>query len=270
MIANAYLRGWFPLDAVSIAASLFDFLPFWLAAGDTKLKSLTVLRVVRILRLIKLLRLLKASRVLKSWAVKIPTPRATVTILSSLAECMFCLAYDRLLARPHGGARRITARHVARDARLLHATNGRGHGARSCSMRTTSASSSACRPSIGTCSASGGPGGCSWELQSRYRRRGDRTRPTTPAAVTSSCGFTSNWWYSCSRSRRPSSGRPSSRALRAGLQQSRSRHARLPHGVGRAQPFRELLQGLQAGRARAAATTSSARISRAQSRASSS
>lgn len=89
VIANAYLRGWFPLDAVSIAASLFDFLPFWLAAGDTKLKSLTVLRVVRILRLIKLLRLLKASRVLKSWAVKIPTPRATVTILSSLAECMF-------------------------------------------------------------------------------------------------------------------------------------------------------------------------------------
>ena len=78
-IRKTYLRGWFPLDIMSIAASLFDVLPIALASsGDSKqVRSLTVLRVVRILRLIKLLRLLKASKLLKSWAVKIPTPRAT-------------------------------------------------------------------------------------------------------------------------------------------------------------------------------------------------
>ena len=46
-------------------------------------------RIVRVFRLIKLLRLLKASRIIKSWSVKIATPRATVTIVWSLLQCLF-------------------------------------------------------------------------------------------------------------------------------------------------------------------------------------
>ena len=91
LIAHNYLQGWFMLDSLSIGASFFDILPIILSGGsrdgDDQTKVFTALRVVRILRLIKLLRLLKASTLLKAWFVKIPTPRATVTILSSLAEC---------------------------------------------------------------------------------------------------------------------------------------------------------------------------------------
>ena len=91
VIAQNYLHGWFMLDSLSIAASFFDILPIILSGGsrdgDDQTKVFTALRVVRILRLIKLLRLLKASTLLKAWFVKIPTPRATVTILSSLVEC---------------------------------------------------------------------------------------------------------------------------------------------------------------------------------------
>ena len=68
-IVAAYLKGWFTLDLMALAASIFDFLPMMTqksgAAGNDK-DPLTALRVVRVLRLIKLLRLIKASRLIKN------------------------------------------------------------------------------------------------------------------------------------------------------------------------------------------------------------
>ena len=265
VIANAYLRGWFPLDAVSIAASLFDFLPFWLAAGDTKLKSLTVLRVVRILRLIKLLRLLKASRVLKSWAVKIPTPRATVTILSSLAECMFvshmiaCLLgltaelagspLDTWLAT-HGYCTPQTDEDTG--ALLLDEDDERLFECVPPEYRYLQCFWWAWGMLMGAPISLSAPWGPYALLLQRLRALAD-SRAIGGTRAQDHDGLLLDVRH---------------RALRAGLQQSRSRHARLPHGVGRAQPFREL-QGLKQT-ARAAPLPSSARISRAQSRASSS
>ena len=90
-ILAAYLRGWFLLDLVSLAASIFDYLPMLATSDDVgsddRLNNLTAFRVVRILRLIKLVRLLKASSKLKDWFTYIPTPRATVTIIRLLTRC---------------------------------------------------------------------------------------------------------------------------------------------------------------------------------------
>ena len=90
-IAIAYIRGWFFLDFVALGSSFFDFLPL-LQGGDmvaNRKSPQSVARIVRVFRLIKLLRLLKASRIIKSWSVKIATPRATVTIVWSLLQCLF-------------------------------------------------------------------------------------------------------------------------------------------------------------------------------------
>ena len=92
-IAIAYVRGWFLVDLLSLGASAFDYIALSVDGGNTdgNLSIVTSLRVVRILRLIKLARLLKASRRLKDFATHIPTPRATVTIITLLIRAFFVM-----------------------------------------------------------------------------------------------------------------------------------------------------------------------------------
>ena len=61
VISKMYLRGWFPLDLMTVLP--FEFLQY--IAKDDKLGTLTLLSFIRITRLFKLLRLLRASRKLK-------------------------------------------------------------------------------------------------------------------------------------------------------------------------------------------------------------
>ena len=91
-IAVQYLSGWFLIDFVGIASSLFDIIPLVTGGtrqvavrSDTK-SPMTSLRVVRALRLVKLIRLLGASRQLKNIQVRMGTPRATVTVTATFCE----------------------------------------------------------------------------------------------------------------------------------------------------------------------------------------
>lgn len=100
-IARGYLRSWFSLDFLSLAASIFDVLPMvtfeaagtggtstGTTTGSTK-SPLSTLRTMRVLRLIKLARLLKGSRRLRDSLIKLPLPTARLTLLSALFECLF-------------------------------------------------------------------------------------------------------------------------------------------------------------------------------------
>ena len=93
VIVSSYLHGWFLLDLASLAACIFDIIPMasgTYASGATDdLGAGRVVRIVRVLRLIKLLRLIKTSRIIKTWSVKMATPRATLTIASTLLECVY-------------------------------------------------------------------------------------------------------------------------------------------------------------------------------------
>ena len=93
-IVKGYLQGWFFLDLVALSSSTFDIIPVVQSGGFGgatfgKKDIFATFRIVRVLRLIKLLRLLKASRIIKAWSVKIATPRATVTIVSALIQCIY-------------------------------------------------------------------------------------------------------------------------------------------------------------------------------------
>lgn len=72
-IVRHYLRGWFPLDFVCIAVSVFDYISLFPGNGGStnNLESLKVLRTLRALRLIKLIRLVRASRMARHWEVRI-------------------------------------------------------------------------------------------------------------------------------------------------------------------------------------------------------
>jgi len=84
-VARRYLRGWFALDLVSVAASGFDFLALNdSSAGATS--RLKVLRVVRVLRLVKLLRLLRGSRMLKRWCTKVAINYALLTMWQVIGQ----------------------------------------------------------------------------------------------------------------------------------------------------------------------------------------
>ena len=92
VIAMRYLKGWFLVDALAIFPSLFDILPIVDACVDVNSPKspLATLRVIRSLRLLKLMRLLRTPwGMLKRLIIRISTPRATVTILSLLFECLF-------------------------------------------------------------------------------------------------------------------------------------------------------------------------------------
>jgi len=103
VIARRYLTGWFILDICSIFPSFFDIIPViegstasnvTLAGNGTLIKTaskspVTSLRVIRALRLIKLVRLLRTPwGLLKRLFVRFATPRATVTVLSLVLECL--------------------------------------------------------------------------------------------------------------------------------------------------------------------------------------
>ena len=93
-IAERYIGGWFLIDFGSLFPSIFDILPV-LECGNGKNKKspATALRVVRALRLLKLVRLLKTPFALvRRLIVRIATPRATVTVVSLLIECL-CVAH---------------------------------------------------------------------------------------------------------------------------------------------------------------------------------
>ena len=88
-IAARYLSGWFWIDAGSILPSLLDVLTLNSDTEDSRGTSpLTTLRVIRALRLFKLVRLVRSSRVLQRLMIRVATPRATVTLLSLICECM--------------------------------------------------------------------------------------------------------------------------------------------------------------------------------------
>ena len=91
-IGMRYLKGWFIVDALAIFPSLFDIIPIVDACVDinSPKSPLATLRVIRSLRLLKLMRLLRTPwGMLKRLIIRISTPRATVTILSLLFECLF-------------------------------------------------------------------------------------------------------------------------------------------------------------------------------------
>jgi len=72
-IAKKYLKSWFPIDALSICVSGFDFLSIDSITGTSSsddeeggnVSTLRVLRIVRVARLIKLVRLVRSSRIMK-------------------------------------------------------------------------------------------------------------------------------------------------------------------------------------------------------------
>jgi hypothetical protein len=77
-IAQRYLRGWFPLDILSVLP--FEYLGF-ISGGEssqTNLAQLRLLRFLRLARLLKLLRVLRASRKLRKWQVYINLRYATL------------------------------------------------------------------------------------------------------------------------------------------------------------------------------------------------
>ena len=98
LICRHYLLGWFLLDLIALSSSAFDILPLALtSAGDLAERGekspLAAFRIVRILRLSKLIRLVRASKRLKELSVKVATPRAILTIFTTLIECVLVIHY---------------------------------------------------------------------------------------------------------------------------------------------------------------------------------
>ena len=94
-IGHRYMKGWFIIDCGSLFPSIFDIIPVLSCGSQEKDKKnpATALRVVRALRLLKLVRLLKTPFALvRRLIVRIATPRATVTVVSLLIECL-CVAH---------------------------------------------------------------------------------------------------------------------------------------------------------------------------------
>lgn len=91
VLAGMYLRSWFALDVCALSASIFDTIPIFLqqSRGSSTISTLTFLRVLRVLRLVKLLRLVRASHLIKKWSSNVPTPRATVTVVTVLVQCLY-------------------------------------------------------------------------------------------------------------------------------------------------------------------------------------
>ena len=128
-IVRAYLRGWFPLDALTLvvpcafdlylASPSFDAISPGVGGVEGGLaERMTMLRVLRVLRLAKLVRLIRASRLVDRWKAHVPAlTYATQTVL----RCVLML----LLGAHWFGARELRARtslehtcHVHRYIRL--------------------------------------------------------------------------------------------------------------------------------------------------------
>ena len=100
-----YLRGWFCLDALSIAVAAFDIIPVASPASSSSssstsgdgaedsLQSLRSLRMMRVLRLIKLIRLLRASRLFQRCACE--RERASASVRARACERVRARACER-------------------------------------------------------------------------------------------------------------------------------------------------------------------------------
>ena len=90
-VCGHYLKGWFVIDLLSVAPSIFDILPL-VQDSDSEggsMESLKVMRNIRTLRLVKLLRIVRGSRVLKRWETRISMPYSTLT----LTQLMLIVVY---------------------------------------------------------------------------------------------------------------------------------------------------------------------------------
>ena len=74
MIAKTYLKGWFPLDLISVVP--FDAI----GKAVPVVSNLQALRMLRLLKLLKLLRLIRAQRVFQRWEDSISISNATIGI----------------------------------------------------------------------------------------------------------------------------------------------------------------------------------------------
>ena len=91
-IACRYIKGWFTIDVLSIAASAFDVQAFVLAKRSSEqaafsaeeAQNLYLLRIVRVLRLVKLLRLVRGSRLLKRWQTRISISSSSLQTIQLL------------------------------------------------------------------------------------------------------------------------------------------------------------------------------------------
>ena len=108
VIAARYLQGWFIVDVLSIFPSIFDIIPVLDCgvapdpSGATGKNPMTTLRVIRALRLLKLVRLFRTPfALIKRLVVRIATPRATITVISLLVECLFVAHSEYCRARHH-------------------------------------------------------------------------------------------------------------------------------------------------------------------------
>ena len=88
-IAARYLRGWFPIDLLSVTVGMSDIVQVAGILDAADLSKLRVLRVLRVLRLIKLLRLLRASRIIKRWEMRLAINYSLLSIVFNLvAMCL--------------------------------------------------------------------------------------------------------------------------------------------------------------------------------------
>ena len=80
VLAASYIKGWFVIDVMSVAPSIFDILPV-MGAGESA-GAVKTMRTIRALRLIKLLRLVRTSKVVQRLAAYASMSSFTNTILS--------------------------------------------------------------------------------------------------------------------------------------------------------------------------------------------
>ena len=75
-----YLKGWFPIDLLSILP--FDILALpSVGALSGGLSILKIIRIIRLMRLLKLFRVLKASRIYKRWEARISIPYSYIELI---------------------------------------------------------------------------------------------------------------------------------------------------------------------------------------------
>ena len=81
-VASYYMRGWFVIDAASIATSALDYLSLFESADD--FEQLRVLRILRALRLMKLVKLVSGAKIIRRNEVKFAINYAML----SLFQCV--------------------------------------------------------------------------------------------------------------------------------------------------------------------------------------
>lgn len=83
VIAAHYLRGWFVIDVLSVAPSVFDILPLLESDGDSSYsRGTAALRAIRALRLVKLIRVVRASRLFTHLREQVSLPNSTIKLFS--------------------------------------------------------------------------------------------------------------------------------------------------------------------------------------------